>query len=654
MNLSYAWLTELVEFNLSPTELAEKLNAVGCAIEATEKLPHGDTRLVAEITSNRGDWLGHFGVAREISAITGKPIKFPPINLREKNIGELTSVTVERADLCPRYVARIIKGVKIGDSPKWLQDKLIAVGLRPINNIVDVTNLILYEGAQPLHAFDFHLLAGKKIIVRLARRGEKLTALTGVECTLDESMLVIADAEKPVAIAGVMGGAHSEVTAKTTDILLEAACFAPTTVRSTGQKLKLTSDSSYRFERGVDVGFVERASARAAQLISEIAGGEIYGVIDKYSAPTAQKEITLRYSACQRLLGYEITPAEIAKIFAGLGLEKINADAEKITVRVPTCRRDLEREVDLIEEVLRLSGFARVPTGYWQMPLMPMTENKIFADERKARAMLASLGYHECVTDSFIPEKWEDVTNSVRIENPVDCGRPVLRQSLISSLLDKRRVNRHEKNLGLFEINTIYRENPRGEKLALAIIDDRDIEYVRGALEQVKRALQITGVLTIKRTDDLPQYLQSSSVFIGDKKIGFIAQITPAQKKIHDLDCQPMIGEIIFDDLSSLNCSARVFTPLPRFPGIRRDLALVVPEKITWEEIASAANEIQKLDYHVESIYRGKGIDAGKKCVAFTFTYFAENKTLTDDEANAQRDELLKHLLNKISDAKLR
>ena len=659
MNISYAWLNDLVDSGLSVEQLSEKLNAVGCAVEAVEKVENGDTRLVAEITSNRGDWLGHYGIAREVAAITGKPVKFPKIELQENTaeINDLVSVKVECPDLCPRYTARVIKGVTVKESPEWLKNRLISVGLRPINNIVDVTNFILYEADQPLHTFDYDKLQGHQIIVRKAKKGEKFQTLTEVDCTLDADMMVIADASRPVAVAGVMGGSNTEVTARTTNILLEAACFHPASIRHTANKLKLTSDSSYRYERGTDLAAVERISARAAQLIVEVAGGTVYGVVDAYANPQPLREVRLRYAECDAVLGCHIAPEEIAGIFAGLGLEKINADADGITVRIPAFRRDLEREIDLIEEVVRLAGFDRVPEGRWTMPLHPMPEARIFRMERVARQTLARIGFHENVTDSFVPEKWEDPADAMMVENPIDNGRPYLRQSVMPSLLDRRRVNRAEKDLAAFELTSVYRDHPRTETLMLGLLDDRGTEYVIGALRETARAMRLVGnPLSVRPAADVPFFAPHSAaeILLNGEKIGVMGIASPAQCKLHDLESAPAVGEIDFGKFAAAPASDRVFTPLPRFPGIRRDLALVVPEATSWADIFAAARAVDDIEYCVESVYRGKGIPEGKKSVAFSFTYAAPDRSLTDEEANAKRDALLKHLLAKIPGSALR
>lgn len=660
MNISYKWINELIDSGWSEDEMAARLTAAGCAIEEMNDLPGGDKQLVAEITSNRPDWLCHFGVAREISALTGKPVKYPEVSLSEnsENINDLVKVTVKNEKWCPRYTARLIKGVTVKESPAWLKSKLEAVGLRPINNIVDITNYIIYEMNQPLHAFDFDLLKGGEIIVRLGVKGEKITSIDETVCELTPEMLVIADSERPVAIAGVMGGAETEVSEKTVNILLEAASFETTQVRRTSRKLNLLSDSSYRFERALDIGGIECASARACQLILELAGGELVGgIID--TAPEIAKpwNVTMRYSRCTRLLGVEFSKEKIKEVFAGLGLKEISENEDELVLEIPTYRRDLTRETDLIEEVVRIIGFDKVPEKI-TMKVERGRESAEVSAERIARQTLANLGYHECMTNPFVPEKWQDCTNAPRILNPIDSGRPVLKIRN-SSLLEVRKVNRGESDVQLFEINPVYSNDPRHEKYMLTIIDDRGVEYCRGALEELLKSLRVVSdnVLNIKLCETEKSFAAGSGIdlYINDTCIGEAGIVSDAVAKMHDLTNRPAILEVDFDFIASLPRSDKIYKALPKFPGIRRDIALVVPEEVKWlaiEEVIIATGGIE--DLHLESVYRGKGLEPGTKSVAFSFTYRDEERSLTDEEANERRDVLIKNLSEKINGAKLR
>ena len=660
MNVSYKWINELIASGLSAEEMAEALTTVGCAVEEIKNLPDGDTRLVAEITSNRPDWLCHYGVAREVAAITGKKVEFPEISISEAGtaIGQDVKVKVQAPDLCSRYTLRLIRGVTVKESPAWLKQKIEAVGLRPINNIVDITNFILYEMNQPLHAFDFDLLRDGEVVVRRGIKGEELVAIDGSKCELDSSMLVIADAKDAVAVAGVMGGVATEVTDKTVNILLESAFFEPTQIRRTSRALKLQSDSSYRFERGIDIGAVEQASARACQLILELAGGELAaGILDTAAGAGERAEVRMRYGRCTKVLGHEFSSEDIRKVFIGLGLDIICEEPEAITVSVPTFRRDLTREIDLIEEVARLIGYDQIPDKV-TMLLQRSHESAMVSGERLVRTALANLGYNECVTDPFVPQKWQEEGKAPKIVNPVDSGRPVMRMSLVPSLLEVNKVNRGENELQLFEINRIYTENVRSEKYMLTILDKRGAEYARGALAEVFKVLRVENFpgLELKIEDNAKcSSGEAVGIYLQGEKLGYAGMISEELVKRHDLTGKAGILEVDFEKIVELPRSDRVYKDLPRFPGIRRDIALVVPETITWLDIEKVIAEIGlPEDLRLESIYRGKGLQPGEKSVAFSFMYRNSERSLTDAEANTACDELVKHLTEKISGSKLR
>ncbi len=660
MNVSYKWINELIDSGLSEEDMAEKLTSAGCAVEEMNSLPNGDMQLVAEITSNRPDWLCHYGIAREIAAITGREVKFPPISIVEtgEDINKSVKVSVEAPEWCPRYTTRLIKGVTVKESPEWLKSKIEAIGLRPINNLVDITNFILFEMNQPLHVFDFDLLKGGEIVVRKGIKGEEIISIDGTKCKIDSSMLVIADNKDPVAIAGVMGGADTEVSDKTVNVLLESACFESTQVRRTSRALNLPSDSSYRFERGIDIGAVERASARACQLILELAGGELAtGIIDTAVGAGEKVEVEMRYSRCNKVLGCEFSKEEVRRVFVGLGLEILSDDDDLIRVAVPTFRRDLVREIDLIEEVARLVGYDKIPDKI-TMLLERSHESVMVSGEKIARYALANIGYHECVTDPFVPEKWQGDCDAPRILNPVDSSRPVMRLSLVPSLLEVNKVNRSVADLQLFEINRVYAENPRVERYMLAILDRRGVEYVRGALIAILKALRVEDIsgLSIKiEENDKCNANEAIGIYLGQEKFGFAGIISDVLVKRHDLTSAPAVLEVEFEKIVELPRSDRVYKELPRFPGIRRDIALVVSEDVTWLKIEELIAEIGiPEELRLESVYRGKGLEANEKSVAFSFVYRSTERSLTDIEANEECDKLVKHLTSKISGARLR
>ncbi|MCL2000929.1 MAG: phenylalanine--tRNA ligase subunit beta, partial [Planctomycetes bacterium] len=404
MILSYKWLKELTGTNSSPEGLAAVLTRAGLNIEAVTPTGNDDFALNAEITTNRPDWLCHLGVAHEIAAIENLTVKTPCISLKDTGpaVTGLSSLTVlpGAAEHCPRYTLRVILGVKVKPSPAWLQERLLAIGQRPVNNVVDVTNLVCFEMNQPLHAFDMDKLADNRIVLKTATKGEEFIAITGERVKLEPDMLVIADAVKTVALAGVKGGANTEVDGATVNILLESAWFQPRSVRQASRRTKMSSESSYRFERGIDPGMTERASARAASLIAELTGGELAaGVIDSNPVLGAPREVTMRFSRCDKLLGFKIPRQEITAVFKGLGLVETARTDDGVTVRAPSFRQDLTREIDLIEEVIRLAGYDRIPEKI-TLPLALARETPETKSARVIRRVLVSLGYHECITDA--------------------------------------------------------------------------------------------------------------------------------------------------------------------------------------------------------------------------------------------------------------
>jgi phenylalanyl-tRNA synthetase beta chain len=670
MNLSYNWLKSLVDFDLSPEALAAELTRVGCCVE--EMHPVGtDTMLVAEVTTNRPDWLCHWGVAHEIAAFTGAKLTLPEIALPEPAgdpVTGRTSVTNEAPDLCPRYTARLITGVEVGPSPDWLIDRLEAIGLKPRNNVVDATNYVLMEMNQPLHAFDFDRLAEHRIVVRHAAEGEPFTSVFEEERKLDSGMCVIADGTGPVALAGIKGGLGSSVQDDTVNILLESAYFDPGSTRRSSRRAQLDSDSSYRFERGIDPGGVERASARACQLILEIAGGTLApGIIDTRPDLAAPWEVAMRWDRCTQLLGLEVPRDRIRTIFTGLGLAITKDDEEAIDLAVPTFREDLTREADLIEEVARCHGFENIPTAL-TMPVAVSHEPAHVRARRVATEVLVGLGYHECLTDTFVPAGWnrEAVAlapgDPVRVRNPVREDRPLLRSSLVPSLLEVRRVNRGQSGVRLFEIGrTFLRTGPETteEPERLAITDDRQPQHLRGALEAILRELRVEGDLAVEPVLE-PQAGfadgTTARMRIGQTQIALFGQLSDALTEAHDLHEAPSMLIADFGAIADLPRRGRLFRPLPRFPGVVRDIALVVPEAVRWADVESAVQELPDQIEAVEfqSVYRGKQVGPGRKSIAFSILYRHPERSLTDEEANALRDRMIEHLTTRIEGSELR
>jgi phenylalanyl-tRNA synthetase beta chain len=669
MKISLNWLREYVDVSCSAEDLAKALTRIGLSCEEILQAPD-DAVLNLEITSNRPDCLGHLGVAREVAAMTGVPLRLPKgknPKIRGK-VGEMTSVEVSAADLCPRYTARLIRGVKVGPSPSWMVRRLEAMGLRGVNNVVDVTNYVLMEYSQPLHSFDFDKLAGRRIVVRRAKAGEELVSIDGTRCRLDESMLVIADAEKAVAIAGVMGGQDTEVGAGTTNVLIESAQFDPLSVRRTSRKLALMSESNYRFERGVDPVGVEQASLRACQLIAELAGGELVeGIVDVWAKPFVPPTVTLRPRRCDALLGIRISPARQMEILAKLHLSP-RMEGDKIVCTIPPWRGDLVREVDLIEEIIRLEGYDKIPVTD-RITHGVAADNPVDRVRRQATAAAQAGGFDETLTLTFIePAEAALFCNApaVCVDSVVRKTDNALRPTLIPSLLRVCKTNQDAGNadVDLFEISAVFppgssgrrgKTSPRGamddEHLELAMVTTRELADLRGALEAVAQRLAGQAKLEVQPAVVKGMSNSASGNVLLDgkdgKAIGVIGMVAPEVLDHYGLARPIAAVAVRFDAMLAAAQQAKVYQPLPRFPAVRRDLSLIVDEDVAWKRLAEAIAAVPQptrvaVDY--VTTYRGKPVPAGRKSVTVTLTYRAADQTLRNEQVDQQVTEVVEAL----------
>jgi phenylalanyl-tRNA synthetase beta chain len=644
--------------------------------------PSGDVVYDLEITPNRPDWNSLIGIAREISALTGNPLRLPQIQFAAGNLaGEpaesLVSVRIEEPELCPRYTARVLRGVKIGPSPAWLRSALEKTGLRSINNVVDVTNYVMLETGQPLHAFDFHLLsvaagsAGRPIIVvRRAAAGEKFVTLDGKERTLDAQTLLIADETKGLALAGIMGGQNSEIKSNTVDVLLESACFKPQNIRATSKKLELRTDSSYRFERGADIGACERASRRAAQLILETAGGQLHEPpIDAYPTPIAPKEIKLRIEKTNALLGVEIPADAQIQFLQRLGLEFVGSSGPAF--RIPTFRVDLKREVDLIEEIGRLYGVEKIPATPPRGARGTNAFDAIHDQIADARRLLTGLGLLEAQGQTLISTASAQMSAGsaplAALQNPLSADMNALRPSLLPGLLDALRHNASHKNndVALFEIGRVF--SPDGgrfkeeRRLGVALMGrrwpafwsgaERDVKYdiydLKGVLEEFLANFGVRGVAWTRREAGSAFFLESATVQLGKITLGELGRLSPALQKRYDLRDPVYLAELNFDLLLARANPVKTFKPLPAYPQIRRDVAMLVPEATTHEAVLNVVKQTKPANLEhtdIFDIFRGQNVPEGQKSVAYAFTYRNPERTLTDAEVNAAHDNLVAQL----------
>ncbi len=641
-----------------------------------EVLGGGDTVYDLEITPNRPDLLSIIGIAREVSALTGNPIKLPDVAFTEEGepVETLARVRVDDAALCPRYTARVVRGVKIGPSPAWLKTLLEKLGIRSINNVVDVTNFILLEVGQPLHAFDYNLLAGHEILVRRAQPGEHLVTLDDKDRVLDEQMLVIADAQKGVALAGVMGGRQSEINDGTVDVLLESAYFQPTNIRSTSKRTGLSSESSYRFERGGDVGICDWASRRAISLIQQLAGGKVArGVIDTQSAPVPPRTIACRFSRVNQLIGVEVPPDAVKHALVNLGLSIASESGDRIEVTVPTFRVDLKREADLIEEVGRIHGLDKIPSVVSRAEPSVSRYDVAYDRLNLVRQILNGAGCEEAVNQTLTAPATAALTPlaadlaQVRLQNPLNEDLSILRPSLLPGLLQNLRTNvaRQTLDVRLFEIGRVFAA--RGGKpqerrsLALAVTGGRapnaweaeslaakaDYYDLKGAVEALLARLKVPAVAFEPQQTPGRIFAQSVLVKAANKTLGEIGVLQEKLGREFDLRDAVALAELDLDEVLAVARWTKAYKPLPQCPSVQRDVALVVDAAVTHEQVMAVFVRCRKNlveSIRLFDIFSGKTIPSGKKSMAYSLTYRAPDRTLTDAEVNKTHDEIVTKL----------
>lgn len=660
MIVSRRWLADYVPLPESTAELTRRLTLAGLNLEefhdVTEGLSRPDVAVDLEVTSNRPDCLGHIGVAREISVLFRQPLAIPAAAVTESSeaVAAAVAVSIDCPDLCPEYHARVIRGVKIGPSPAWLQDRLKAVGINCVNNVVDVTNYVMLECGQPLHAFDFDRLQGGRIVVRRASASEKIRAIDQRDYQLSDQMCVIADARRPVAVAGVMGGLDTEISAGTVNVLVEAAAFSSMSVRATARSLRLHSPSSYRFERKVDRSRLDWASRRCCELILQTAGGTLLqGSVLAGSTDDGQRTpVTLRFARISGLLGIDIPPAVCVSILQQLGLQLLQSSDTEVVVRPPSWRADLTRECDLIEEIARIHGYEHIPTDA-PLPVVAATRTLREKVLDTVRAQLVAAGLYEALTLSFVSESQRTMFQAAGPRSPVAVSHSSrshenqLRQSLIPSLLQCRRQNERHGTLNaeLFEIARVYLSAGQGqpesqaEPLTVSLVAGRSFAQLLGIVENLLHALAPHAVLAASPLDR-PEFLagRGAELRVGELTLGCIGELSRSLLDASELQDGAAVAELRIPVLETLFQPARSFTPLPRFPVVSRDLNFVLPETISWAQLVSAVRSSAGPLLHEVSFsgqYRGKQIAADHKSYVVTCRFLASDRTLTADEVDA-------------------
>lgn len=681
MNISTAWINDYLDRPADAQEQAELLTRAGFPLEASEEVAISsgvDFRQDFEMTSNRGDCLCHVGLAREIAALSGRELKVPVGQPRATGPAASTfaSVTNEEPELCPLYTARIVRGVKVGPSPQWLVERLTARGDIPRNNLVDLSNFVLFELGLPTHVFDLAKLKGPAIIIRRARSGEAMLPLGegAAEVKLSGDDLVIADAERPVAIAGVKGGALTAVTDETTDILIEAAAFDAVTVRRTSRRLNIASDSSYRYERGVHPGVVNAAADRLTELILELCGGELCeGVLSDGKAIPPLKVVAMRTERCRMILGVEIDDEVMMQGLARLGFEpqlESGAGGGVIRCTVPVHRLDIEREVDLIEEVGRMYGHDRIPIAETLQVRVAPPQSRVMA-RRAVNDALVGMGFLETTTHSLISERaaqlfLEPGMTLQRVDDERARAEPVLRPSILPSLL---RVLGHNRDSGvedvtLFETAATFasRGQEHVERTQLGLVmpassPEHAVRQMRGVIDRlVQIVLGPEVVIDAEPSEKLPWYDASAELVVAGKAMGTFGLLKREVTEQFDLD-EPVFGaEFGLPELYDQYPPETEARALPSYPAIERDLSAVVDEQVLWKQVRACVAGLGLA--HLEAIefvtvFRGKPIEAGRKSLTLRLRFRASDHTLRHEDVDGQMEAAIAALREQFG-AKLR
>ena len=665
MVFSYGWLQSFFQKKLpKPEKLAEVLTMSFAEVEKVKK-EREDFVLDIDVKPSRAsDCLSHLGVVHEIAAITKLQYKEPLSKfkaVKELKSKDFIKVEIKDKNTCLRYTARVIADVKVGPSPKWLKDRLVACGLRPINNIVDIANYVMLETGQPLHAFDGDKLEGKKIIVRFAKDREKIITLDEQKFDLDSDILVIADEKKPIAIAGIKGGKLPEIDKKTKVVVLESANFDPQTVRKGSRKLNLRTDASLRFEHGIDPNLTEFAINRAAFLIQKIAKGKVaQGLVDVYPKKVIPKIIRLNLDYVESLLGIKISEKEIKNILTRLGFEVKNLKLKILEVVAPTRRLDISIPEDLIEEVGRIHGYDKIPSFFPTSSLiLPQKNLKIFW-ENMVKDIMKEAGFVEVYNYSFFGKREADLLGCkekelIEVENPLSQEYRYLRTSLIPNLLKNIEKNfRQFQKIKIFELGRIFK-TPSMEKRQLSgLLLGGEFHHLKGIIDSLLEKLGISGAWYDEyqpTPEDSKQFVwhpkKCAEIKIDNKEIGFLGEVSPKILNSLAIKERVVLFDIDFEKLSELASEEHEYRPLSKFPSAIRDIAVLVPRNV---KIAQVLNEIygvgRKLirDVDLFDIYEGEELPQGKKNLAFHVIYQAEDRTLSPKEIDELQNKIIKNL----------
>lgn len=677
MKIPLSWLQEYIETGLKPADMAQVLTLAGMEVESID----GNGVLEIALTPNLGHCSCVVGIARELSAATNKTICYPKIRIKEnasEQINKAVQVEIQDSKKCPRYACRLIKDVKIAPSPDWMQQRLLECGLRPINNIVDVTNYVLLELGHPLHAFDFDKIEQHKIIVRSAKEGERFVTLDETEVLLKEGDLLICDAKKPVALAGIMGGLNSEVTQETKNVLLEAAYFLPSAIRKTSKRLGIMTDSSKRFERGCDPNQVLQSLDRAAMLILQIAGGKLCeGTLDVKSSEFPPKQIECRLDRVSLVLGRQFSLSEVEEIFRRLGMTTTVKGQNVLLVTVPTSRVDISQEIDLIEEIARLFGFHNIAKEECVGPLSQLPHHPVFLFEREIKDRLLAEGLQEFVTCDLIGPTISAIVQEhlmpseaiVKVLNPTSIEQSILRTSLMPGLLEVIKYNYDHQNHDVsgFEVGRIhYKEGEHYvEQSVVGIVmtgknapaqwDNKPPEVdffdLKGIIENLLKQLHIPNVVFKNQGYKAFHSGRQASIYVQDLEIGSFGEVHPAIQRRLDVPQRILFAEMNLKDLMEVRPKETIMRALPKYPSSERDWTITLPEAFPIQNLLDAIYFVHSkllVEVSVKDIYRNEKLGQDVKNATFHFIYRDDNKTVEQEEVDAEHQSIIREVESKL------
>ncbi len=669
MKISLDWLREYVPVDLPVPELVGRLTMIGLVVEAVEERD-GDALLDIETYANRPDTLGHLGVAREVAAMLGRPLaeRSWPITELDQPTTELADVQIWDEKLCPRYCGLVVRDVPVGPSPDWLRRRIEAMGLRPVNNIVDASNYVLFATAQPIHAFDFGRIGGGRIVVRKAKRGETLVDLDGRELALGPDMLVIADESRPVALAGIIGGRDSGIGEATRDVFIESACFDPAGIRRTAKALGLATDASCRFERGSDIGFPPKAALMTASLLTQMGGRASRGLIDVYPKPARPVSLRMRTRRIAGLLGVEVPDAFVEDVLGRLGFRVESAPKGAWRVEVPSFRVDIGRETDLIEEVARFYGYDRIPSEFTPVKSFDLGVDKARERREKIRRSLMGQGFDEVLNWSFADPEKEKAAGSglapVAIQNPISSRASVLRTTLLPGLLENAawNLNRGLEGVHIFELgNVFYWEGDKHrEELRLGLLTagllpgssaappaETDFFVLKGALEAIMECLRFEPVAFEKRDHPHFEPDRALALLVKGQAVGCLGEVRRSFAAALSVERKAYAAEVDIAGLYGRTPKPFQYAPVPRLPGVVRDLSFFLDAAVPYQDVAKALGRlnIPLLEgFELRDRFAGGPVPEGRVSLTLRFRYRHAQRTLTAEEVDRVEQEIVGHL----------